>query len=58
MRNMSHLSLFSEKYLNRLVFCMLYLHIFLFTMHEIDTVEEVYLELFQRNMIETCCENS
>ena len=37
---------------------MLYLHIFLIEMHEIDTVAEVYLEPFQTYMIrifwETC----
>ena len=41
-----------------IVIDMLYLHIFLVTMHEIDTVAEVHLELFQTYMIEFFCENS
>ena len=36
---------------------MLYLHIFLITMHEIDTAAEVDLEPFQTYMIEIFCEN-
>ena len=37
---------------------MLYLHIFLITMHEIDTAAEVPLEPFQTFMIEIFGENS
>ena len=37
---------------------MLYLHIFLITMHEIDAGAEVYLELFQTYIIEIFCENN
>ena len=37
---------------------MAYLHVFLITIHEIDTPSEVYLEPFQRYMIELFCENS
>ena len=37
---------------------MLYLHILLITMHEIDTAAEVYLEPFQTYMIEIFCEIS
>ena len=47
-----------RKSLNRLVFGMLYLHIFLITLHEIDTAAKVYLQLFQTYMIELFCENS
>ena len=37
---------------------MAYLHVFLITIHEIDVPSEVYLEPFQRYMIELFCENS
>ena len=37
---------------------MLYLHILLITMHEIDTAVEVYFETFQTYMIEIFCEIS
>ena len=37
---------------------MLYLHIFLITMHGIDTAAEVQLEPFQTYMIEIFCKNS
>ena len=45
---MFHVSAFPERSLNRLVLvAILYLHMFLITMHEIDTAAEVYLETFQ-----------
>ena len=37
---------------------MLYLHVFLVIMHEIDTAAEVYLEPFQIYMIGIFCEKS
>ena len=56
---MFHVSAFPESSLNRLVLvAILYLHMFLITMHEIDTAAEVYLEPFQTYMIEIFCENS
>ena len=55
-----HISVFREKHLNRLVLVCWYadLHIFLITMHEIDTAAEVYLEPFQTHMIDIFCESS
>ena len=48
---MFHVSAFPERSLNRLVLvAILYLHMFLITMHEIDTAAEVYLEPFQTYM--------
>ena len=37
---------------------MVYLHIFLITVHEIDAAALVHLEPFQTYVIETFCENS
>ena len=37
---------------------MAYLHVFLITMHEIDTAAEVYLTPFQTYMLELFYENS
>ena len=37
---------------------MVYLHVFLITIHEIDTAAEVYVEIFQTYVLELFCENS
>ena len=54
---MFHESVFAEKYL-QIGIGMVYLHVFLITMHETDTAAEVYLEPFQTYMLKLFCENS
>ena len=54
---MFHLSVFLEKSLNRLVLVCFIFTCFLITMHEIDTVAEMYLKPFRTYMIEIFCEN-
>ena len=49
---------FLLKNIEQLGIGMAYLHVFLTTMHEIDTAAEVYLELFQKYMFVLFCENS
>ena len=49
---MFHLSVFEQIGIG-----MAYLHVFLITMHEIDTAAEVYLEPFQTYLIELFCKN-
>ena len=51
-RDMFHLSVFEQIGIG-----MAYLHVFLITMHEIDTAAEVYLEPFQTYLIELFCKN-
>ena len=51
-RDMFHLSVFEQIGIG-----MPYLHVFLITMHEIDTAAEVYLEPFQTYLIELFCKN-
>ena len=57
---MFHVSVFRENLwiFEQIGIGMLYLHIFLIAMHEIDTAAEVYLEPFQTYMIKIFCENS
>ena len=49
---MFHLSVFPDKSLNRLVLVCFIFTCFLITMHEIDTVAEMYLKPFRTYMIE------
>ena len=55
---MFHVKCFHWKIFEQIGIGMAYLHVFLITMHEIDTAAEVYLELFQTYMLELFCENS
>ena len=53
-----HGSVFAEKSFEQIGIAMAYLHVFLITMHEIDTAAEVYLEPFPTYMFELFCKNS
>ena len=55
--DMFHVKCFRLKIFEQIGIGMAYLHIFLITMHEINTAE-VYLKLFQTYMLELFCENS
>ena len=57
-RDMFHVKCFRWKIFEQIGIGMAYLHVFLITMHEIDTAAEVYLELFQTYMLELFCGNS
>ena len=47
-----HGSVFAEKSFEQIGIAMAYLHVFLITMHEIDTAAEVYLEPFLTHIFE------
>ena len=58
MRDMFHVSVFPEKFLNILVLICFIFTFLLIRMHEIDTATEVHIEPFQTYITDIFCENS